>query len=152
MAREPFADVDPTRRRIMASIRTRGTKPELHVRSALHRLGYRFTTNSGKLPGRPDIIFTRKRIAVFVHGCFWHQHGCSNSNRPKSRPEFWNAKLDRNIERDELVVASLLELGWRVAVVWECAVRRDAKDAGRPLIREIATWIRERQDPYRAFE
>jgi len=112
------------RSRLMGRVRQRSTAPELAVRSALHRLGYRFTVNgplNKRLPGRPDIVLPRHRVAVFVHGCFWHRHaGCAKTTTPTMRAEFWNAKFDANVARDAAAIARLKSLGWRVLVIWEC--------------------------------
>ncbi len=105
----------------MSRIRGRNTGPELQVRSLLHRLGYRFSLTRTDLPGKPDIVLPRWRTIIFVHGCFWHRHKrCSNSVLPKTRPEFWVAKLESNVERDRTNAAALRKLGWRVLVVGEC--------------------------------
>ncbi|MEJ2116832.1 MAG: DNA mismatch endonuclease Vsr [Alphaproteobacteria bacterium] len=105
----------------MARIKSRDTKPELAVRRALHRLGYRFRLHRTDLPGRPDITLPRLRTAIFVHGCFWHRHArCRFSYMPKSRIAFWEAKFQRNIVRDRAVRRALRKEGWRVLVIWEC--------------------------------
>lgn len=109
------------RSRIMSSVKQRHTKPELLVRSLLHRLGYRFRLHQKDLPGSPDIVLPKYRTAIFVHGCFWHQHeNCGKSRRPSSNQEYWNKKLDENISRDKRKEDELSQLGWRVAVVWQC--------------------------------
>lgn len=108
----------------MSAIRGKNTKPEMVVRSLAHRCGYRFRLHRKDLPGKPDLVFPGRRKIVFVHGCFWHQHpGCRFAARPKTRPEFWAAKLDGNRERDERQEAELRRLGWEVMLVWECEVR-----------------------------
>lgn len=113
------------RRRCMAAIRSKDTKPELIVRSIAHGLGYRFRLQRRDLPGRPDLVFTGRRKVVFVHGCFWHQHpGCRFATRPTTRAAFWAAKLDGNRERDARVQQQLEQLGWAVLVVWECETRK----------------------------
>jgi DNA mismatch endonuclease (patch repair protein) len=109
------------RSRIMSSVKQRHTKPEMVVRSLLHRLGYRFRLHQKDLPGSPDIILPKYRTAIFVHGCFWHQHGnCGKSRRPSSNQEYWNKKLDENISRDKRKEGELSQLGWRVVIVWQC--------------------------------
>lgn len=109
------------RSRNMSRIRSRDTKPELVVRSMLHRAGFRFRLNVKKLPGKPDIVLPKYKIIIFVHGCFWHQHpGCKRQLIPSSRKEYWEPKLKKNTERDKLHLLSLKELGWRVGVIWEC--------------------------------
>ncbi len=104
----------------MAAIRARDTKPELLVRSYIHRQGLRFRVHRRDLPGTPDLVFPRHKAVVFIHGCFWHHHGCSNSVWPKVRRDFWRAKITSNIERDEKTEVKLEALGWRVFTVWEC--------------------------------
>ena len=107
----------------MALVRSRDTKLELRVRRTLHAAGFRYRLQAKDLPGRPDIVFRRRRIAIFVHGCFWHQHpdsACRLARMPKSRRDFWEPKLKGNRERDERVKLSLKKLGWRVIEVWEC--------------------------------
>lgn len=109
---------------VMSRIRGRDTGPEKMVRSALHRLGYRFRLHSSDLPGKPDIVLTRYRTVVLVHGCFWHRHkGCRYSYMPKTRKRFWVKKFDRNVQRDREVRAALKKLGWNTVVVWECELR-----------------------------
>src|SRR5690242_16007851 len=108
------------RRRIMQSVKTRDTGPELTVRRLLHRLGYRYRLNAKNLPGRPDIVFPSKMKAIFVHGCFWHSHGCSKGQAPKSRLDYWEPKLRANRERDAAQILALNSLGWTVLTVWQC--------------------------------
>ena len=111
----------PERSERMARIRSKDTKPELALRRALHALGFRFLLDDKRLPGRPDIVLPKYRSAIFVHGCFWHRHGgCNVASTPKSNTEFWQAKFDRNVDRDARVREELTALGWRVFVVWEC--------------------------------
>lgn len=136
--------VDPaTRSRMMAGIRGRNTKPEVKVRKALHALGFRFARNSKGLPGRPDLVLPRWKVAVFVNGCFWHWHGCHLSRIPASNAEFWLAKLTGNRARDVRVVSQLLGNGWRVLTVWECSLRGSAGGAAfdADMLR-VAGWIR----------
>lgn len=125
------------RSRLMGRVRQKGTAPELEVRSALHRLGFRFTVNgplNRRLPGRPDIVLPRHRFAVLVHGCFWHRHaGCAKTTTPKARTEFWQAKFSANIARDERVISALKALGWQVLVIWEC----DAKFGREALMKTL---------------
>lgn len=127
----------------MAGIRGRDTKPELRIRRELHARGFRFSRNPVRLPGRPDVVLTRWKVAVFVHGCFWHSHGCSLSKLPASNAGFWRQKLTGNVERDEIAVLTLLSLGWRVATVWECAMRSAAaQDRFDVAMNRLAKWIR----------
>ncbi len=121
-----MADVvdSATRSRMMAGIRGRDTRPEIKVRSALHLRGFRFRLHDRLLPGRPDIVLPRWRAVILVHGCFWHRHaGCRFATMPSTRSEFWSAKFDANVNRDRRSREALLLSGWRVATVWECAVR-----------------------------
>jgi DNA mismatch endonuclease (patch repair protein) len=105
---------------MMSGIKGKNTKPELLVRSFLHRKGLRFRINSKGLPGHPDIVLRKYNTVVFVHGCFWHRHGCSKFVWPKSRAEFWREKLNANAERDKRNFKKLKALGWHVCTVWEC--------------------------------
>jgi DNA mismatch endonuclease, patch repair protein len=122
------------RSRLMGRVRQRNTKPELAVRSALHRLGLRFTVNgplNKRLPGRPDIVLPRYRLAVFVHGCFWHRHaGCPRTTTPTTHAEFWREKFAANTVRDARAVAALKSLDWRSVIIWEC----DAEAGGASLM------------------
>lgn len=125
-----------TRSRMMAGIRGKDTKPELMIRRHLHRQGLRYRLFARDLPGRPDIVLPRWKAVVFAHGCFWHRHeNCSFFRLPKTRPEFWADKIQRNVERDTAAIEQLRDAGWRVAVIWECALR---KDPDRTLDRLVA--------------
>ena len=118
-----MTDIVDRRRRseLMAGIRTRDTAPELSVRRIAHRMGLRFRLQRKDLPGRPDLVFPKHRLAVFVHGCFWHQHdGCRFAHVPKSRVAFWTKKFAQNVARDRRNVESLRGSGWRVGIIWEC--------------------------------
>jgi DNA mismatch endonuclease, patch repair protein len=118
-------NVDPLRSALMSRIRSSNTQPELAVRKLLHALGYRFCLHRRDLPGKPDIVLPRHQLAIFVHGCFWHQHpGCSLASRPKTRQDYWGPKLAGNVSRDAKSQNMLRSLGWRVAVIWECDTRK----------------------------
>lgn len=123
--------LDPRRRSLlMQKVKTKNTGPEKAIRSMLHRLGYRFRLHRKDLPGTPDIVFPSRRIALFVHGCFWHAHGCVKGQPPKSRHEYWSPKLEANRERDRRNVDALIQSGWHVVVVWQCElVDREALGA-----------------------
>ena len=124
----------------MSRIKGRNTGPELRLRSLLHRAGFRFRLHTKDLPGRPDVVLPKYRAAIFVHGCFWHRHsGCRYATNPATRPDFWESKFRANVERDERNHRALLDAGWRVAIVWECALR--AVGAGKTSD-QIADWIR----------
>ena len=108
----------------MSRIGGKNTRPEMIVRSMLHKMGYRFRLHDRKLPGCPDIVLPKYKTVIFVHGCFWHQHrGCRLAKTPTARPEYWKPKLRRNVTRDESTSAELIRQGWRVIVVWECETR-----------------------------
>lgn len=125
----------------MSGIKGRDTKPETAVRRALFAAGFRFRLHRRDLPGVPDVVLPGRRVAVFVHGCFWHQHAeCRYARLPSTRTEFWKAKLDGNVARDSKAIEALLALGWRVLVVWECAVRNRERLSALP--QTLAEWIR----------
>jgi DNA mismatch endonuclease (patch repair protein) len=131
------------RGRRMSLVRSRDTKPEITVRKALHALGYRFRLHRRDLPGRPDVVLPRHRIALFVHGCFWHRHPdptCKRARLPKTRVDFWETKLTANRNRDLRCQTELRRLGWRVAIVWECELSdiEQLKNRLRGLIEDEA--------------
>lgn len=110
----------------MSRIRGKNTKPEIVVRSLLHRMGYRFSLRNTGLPGKPDIVLPEYKTVVFVHGCYWHRHkGCKKATTPHNNAAFWSGKFDGNIRRDRKNQIALREKGWNPIVVWECQVRRD---------------------------
>lgn len=129
-----------TRSRMMSGIRGRDTKPEVLVRSLLHRQGFRFRLQVRTLPGRPDIVLPRYRAVIFVHGCFWHGHDCHLFRLPATRTEFWRSKIENNRNRDRRVREELLAADWRVAVVWECALRGAGKDL-EGVTSHLAHWL-----------
>jgi DNA mismatch endonuclease (patch repair protein) len=110
----------------MSRIRGKDTKPELMLRSLLHRSGFRFRLHVPELPGKPDIVLPKFGTVIFVHGCFWHRHeGCAHATMPKTRPEFWTDKFRRTVERDAEKQAQLESAGWHVLTVWECELNDD---------------------------
>lgn len=122
------------RSRNMRAIKGRDTVPELIVRRMLHAMGYRFRLHRRDLPGRPDIVIPGRRIALFVHGCFWHRHRCRYGRvEPVTRTEFWQAKFATNVARDRKSMRALRKAGWRVTIVWECQTRDADKLASRLL-------------------
>jgi DNA mismatch endonuclease (patch repair protein) len=133
---------------MMAAVRQRDTGIELAVRRGLHARGFRFRLNDSRLPGRPDIVLPKWRVAVFVHGCYWHAHEeCHLHTVPSTRTEFWERKFESNKERDHRVAEAILSSGWRVAIVWECALRsRSALPEGEVLSRLVA-WIEDGEAP-----
>jgi len=113
------------RSEIMSRVMSKNTRPEMLVRRMLHKAGYRYRLHRGDLPGKPDLVFVARKKVIFVHGCFWHMHeGCAQARVPKSRVEFWTAKLRSNRERDARNLVELSRLGWQTLVVWECELRR----------------------------
>jgi DNA mismatch endonuclease (patch repair protein) len=108
----------------MARIRGNDTSPELVIRRLVHSMGYRYRVSTRGIPGRPDLVFLRRKKVIFVHGCFWHQHeGCNRASQPKSNTGYWSLKLERNLERDRKVQLELEALGWQSMVIWECEVK-----------------------------
>lgn len=120
--------VDPeTRSKMMSAIRGKDTVPEMIVRRFLHSRGYRYRIHRKDLPGRPDLVLTRLKVCIFVHGCFWHRHpGCAFATTPKTRPEFWSEKLQKNVMRDLANVEALESAGWNVLIIWECQLKKDS--------------------------
>jgi DNA mismatch endonuclease (patch repair protein) len=108
---------------IMARVPSTGSKPELTVRRAVHAAGFRYRLNRTDLPGKPDLVFPQYKLVVFVHGCFWHWHGCKRSRMPAANRDYWEQKIGRNVERDKRHLVELDSLGWSVAVIWECELR-----------------------------
>lgn len=132
-----------TRSRMMSGIRSKGTKPELAVRKELHARGFRFALHTAGLPGRPDIVLPKWRVAIFVHGCFWHWHGCSLSKIPSSNTSFWAGKLEDNQRRDVLAHLALISAGWRTATIWECALKTvKARERWPNIAQSLDDWIR----------
>lgn len=116
------------RSRIMSRVKGRDTKPEIMVRSLVHRMGFRFRIHRSDLPGKPDMVLPRHGKIIFVHGCFWHGHkGCPRSKRPTTNMDFWNKKLDVNIKRDKVFQGKLRSGGWKVMVIWQCETQRPEK-------------------------
>jgi DNA mismatch endonuclease (patch repair protein) len=128
----------------MAKIRSGDTKPEMVVRRLLHARGYRYRLHRKDLPGKPDLVFGPRRKAIFIHGCFWHQHDapkCLDGRKPKSNTGYWHSKLERNVERDRRHLAKLAEHGWEALVIWEC----QTKDT-EALLRQIEAFLGPRPD------
>ena len=125
----------------MSAIRSRNTKPEMLVRQLLHKDGFRYRLHARDVPGRPDLLLPKFRAAVFVHGCFWHGHDCAAFKVPASRPDFWLHKISGNINRDMAVKSQLNDLCWRVATVWECALRGPSRLQPDELLCKLRTWL-----------
>lgn len=126
----------------MSRIRGRDTKPEMLIRRGLHRRGLRYQLHRRDLPGRPDLVFNSRRCAIFVHGCFWHGHGCRMFRLPGTRTDFWRGKIDANRARDERATDALGAGGWRRLIVWECALRGPAKLAEAELLDACEGFVR----------
>ena len=127
-----------TRSRMMSGIQSKNTKPEMLVRRYLHAQGFRYRLHTRELPGSPDLVLPKYRVAIFVHGCFWHRHAsCRFATQPASNSERWKAKFQGNLERDARNVAALQAMGWRVLVVWECELKREPLDRLQRLVREL---------------
>jgi len=134
--------VDPaTRSRMMSGIRGKNTKPELLIRKALHARGFRYRLHCD-LPGKPDICLPRYRAVIFVHGCFWHGHGCHLFKWPSTRPEFWKAKIERNREVDAVAETKLKAAKWRLATVWECALKGSKKRRLCDVVDQLEGWLK----------
>lgn len=129
-----------TRSRMMSGIRGRNTKPEILIRSLLHRQGFRFRLHKQDLPGKPDIVLPRFHAVVLVHGCFWHGHNCTLFKWPGTRTEFWREKIGRNQKNDQAVVNALHANGWRIGIIWECSIRGKNKDIER-VARKLGEWL-----------
>lgn len=125
----------------MAAIRGADTKPEMMIRRGLHARGFRFRLHDRKLPGRPDLVFPKYGGVLFVHGCFWHGHNCHLFKWPGTREDFWREKIGSNVARDRANTVALCEAGWRVGVVWECALRGRNRFPLGDLIDSIASWL-----------
>lgn len=126
----------------MAAIKSKDTHPEKAVRSALYKKGYRFRLHRRDLPGTPDIVLFRYKTVIFVHGCFWHQHGCRRTSIPKSSQAYWKAKFASNKKHDERNAAELRRDGWKVIAVWECEIRADIDKVARRLDRVLKRRLR----------
>ncbi|MGB5217510.1 MAG: DNA mismatch endonuclease Vsr [Smithella sp.] len=123
MARyDPLTKTERSER--MSRIRSADTKPEMAVRRIVYGMGYRYRLHLGDLPGKPDLVFRGRKMVIFVHGCFWHQHGCRQYRQPRSNRSFWQPKLARNKMRDAEVRRELRRIGWREMVIWECQIKK----------------------------
>lgn len=139
--------VDPTTRsRMMAGIRSKDTRPERLLRQKLHAAGIRYRLHAPDLPGKPDLVFPRYNAVAFVHGCFWHRHeGCHRCSMPSSNTDFWSAKFERNVVRDQDATNALHRADWRIATVWECGLRGAGADT---LADRVADWLRNGSDDF----
>jgi DNA mismatch endonuclease (patch repair protein) len=130
------------RSRMMAGIRSKNTKPELIIRKGLHRKGFRFRLHDKGLLGKPDLVLPRYQAVVFVNGCFWHGHDCQLFRIPATRTDFWKQKISKNKENDKIATVSLSDDGWRIATVWECALKGKGKIKEDDVIEMLSSWLK----------
>jgi DNA mismatch endonuclease (patch repair protein) len=130
------------RSRMMAGIRGKDTKPEMMLRKGLHAAGFRYRLHARELPGRPDMVFPRHRAVLFAHGCFWHSHDCHLFRWPSTRQEFWTTKINRNREVDARSEQALAEAGWRLGIVWECALKGRTRLPFIEVLEACGVWLR----------
>lgn len=129
------------RRKMMSGIRAKDTKPELKIRRSLHARGYRYRLHDRNLPGRPDLVLPRYRCVLFIHGCFWHGHSCPLFRMPATRTEFWKHKIETNRRRDSASETKLVDDGWRVGIVWECALKGPTRLRIDDVIASCEQWF-----------
>lgn len=143
-----MVDVVPpdVRSRMMSGIRGKNTRPEMLLRRGLHRAGFRYKLHDRSLPGRPDMVFPRRRAVLFAHGCFWHGHNCHLFKWPATREEFWKTKIGRNREVDARAEKALKTAGWRRAIVWECALRGKSRMPVEDVFGRLAEWLESDRD------
>lgn len=132
---------DPARSELMSRIGGKDTKPEVRLRKALHRLGYRYRLHDGGLPGRPDIVFPGRKAVIFVNGCYWHGHGCHLFRLPRTNTEFWRTKIAGNVARDARNLRQLEEMGWRHLTVWECSTRGPGRIGLDAVVKAVMRWL-----------
>lgn len=122
----------------MSRIKGKDTKPEKIVRSNLFKNGFRFRKNDSRFPGKPDVVLPKYKTVIFVNGCFWHQHsGCKQATMPKSNTEFWEKKLNRNVEKDKENISAIKSMGWNAIVIWECEINKNFEQVMKSVIEEI---------------
>lgn len=125
----------------MSGIKGKNTKPELLIRKALYAKGYRYRLHNSRLPGKPDLVLKKCNAVIFINGCFWHKHDCHLFKWPKSRPEFWRQKIEDNVERDHKNMELLRDQGWRIATIWECAVKGKTRLNLSDIIEQLDDWL-----------
>lgn len=138
----------------MSKIKNSRTKPEMYVRSLLYRFGLRFRANYSALPGKPDLFFTKQKVAVFIHGCYWHRHpGCKYAYTPKSNLDFWLHKLEGNIKHDNEVIQRLNDMGIRVLTIWECTVKAMTKnkEIQENVLNDILNFLNKKDDTIKSI-
>lgn len=126
---------------MMAAIRNKDTAPEVMVRSALHRRGFRFRVHVAALPGTPDIVFSARRAVIVIHGCFWHGHGCHIFKWPSTRRRFWRNKIEGTRQRDATATIALHKAGWRILTIWECAFKGRFRHRETDVMEIVARWV-----------
>ncbi len=131
------------RSKIMASIPSKNTRPELAIRKGLHRMGFRYGLHSGRFRGHPDLLLPKYKAAIFVHGCYWHGHGCAENKPASSNKEYWSHKINKNRERDKNNQEAILAAGWRFLVIWECSIRRKGEFNLNEVIMQVAMWLKD---------
>lgn len=129
------------RARMMSGIQSKNTRPEVTIRKSLHALGFRYRLHEATLPGKPDLVFPKYHAVVLVNGCFWHVHHCHLFKWPSSRPDFWRQKLEQNRLRDQRNLSVLHAQGWRVLVIWECALKGRYRQPLEAIIHQTACWL-----------
>lgn len=134
------------RSRNMSAIKAKDTAIEIHIRKILFSEGFRYRLHQKSLPGKPDIVLAKYKTVIFIHGCFWHRHQCHLGTLPKTNTDFWAKKFNLNTNRDLITTQSLLSLGWKVIVIWECAIKGKAKLSSEILKLRISSSIRERTE------
>lgn len=130
-----------TRSRMMASIQGKNTRPEVMIRHGLHAKGFRYRLHDSRLPGKPDLVLPKYHVVVFVNGCFWHGHDCHLFKWPSTRPEWWRAKIEKTRQTDAAARTTLANNGWRIADVWECALKGRTRRPMEEVLKVLATWI-----------
>ena len=129
------------RSRMMAGIRGKNTKPEMIIRRGLHAKGFRYLLHDKRLPGKPDLVFPKRRAVIFIHGCFWHGHNCHLFKWPKTRKGFWRKKIERNRHLDANSTLQLRRLGWRCGLVWECSIKGRNKLPEATVVQKLERWL-----------
>ncbi|GMU18828.1 MAG: hypothetical protein AMXMBFR12_00200 [Candidatus Babeliales bacterium] len=131
------------RSKMMAAVKNKNTAPEINVRKALYAKGMRYKLHNKKLPGNPDLVFAKYKAVIFINGCFWHKHNCRLVQIPQTNQEFWIDKLNKNAYRDEMNLAKLQEIGWRVKVIWLCVLKNKKTFSSAEQLDDIVQWIKQ---------
>lgn len=137
-----------TRSRMMSGVRGKNTRPEMLIRKNLHALGFRYRLHDKRLPGKPDIVLPRYRAVILIHGCFWHGHNCHLYRQPSSNVTFWKKKIAANRQNDQLTSEAITKSGWRLMVIWECALKGKTRLPLEVVVRQTSEWIRSDTSAY----